>query len=154
MTEPTSKARDGSATNSSELPVDEQPIPVVKPPSAFVWQDEVVPALDGAITVRPESARYPIAAKVVDGAEYLVATARETFTPPADYQFQSWGPLQSGRLALRSGEPQFPPADVSRAIATLAKHPAYQPERFTIFYRGCEPVYIEGPDAGIVITPW
>ncbi|AEM58780.1 hypothetical protein HISP_16355 [Haloarcula hispanica N601] len=51
MTEPTSKARDGSATNSSESPVDEQPIPVVKPPSAFVWQDEVVPVTD----VQPEA---------------------------------------------------------------------------------------------------
>ncbi|EMA25223.1 hypothetical protein [Haloarcula argentinensis] len=154
MTEPTSEVRDGSATNRNESPIDGQPIAVAKPPSPFVWKDEVVSAFDGAVTVRPESARYSIAGKVVDGAEYLVATARETFTPPTDYQFQSWDVLQSGRLALRSGEPQFPPADVSRAVATLAKHPAYQPERFTIFYRGCEPVYIEGPDAGIVITPW
>ncbi|GGM53430.1 hypothetical protein [Haloarcula argentinensis] len=154
MTEHTSEASGGASENSSEPTFDEKPIPVVKPPSPFVWKNEVISAFDGAVTVRPESARYSIAGKVVDGAEYLVATARETFTPPADYQFQLWDVLQSGRLALRSGEPQFPPADVSRAVATLSKHPAYQPERFTIFYRGCEPVYIEGPDAGIVITPW
>ncbi|WP_434529884.1 hypothetical protein ACODNH_00020 (plasmid) [Haloarcula sp. NS06] len=42
----------------------------------------------------------------------------------------------------------------SRAIATLAKRPTYRPERFTVFYRGSEPLYIEGPDAGIVIIPW
>ncbi|NLV08268.1 hypothetical protein GOC83_19305 [Haloarcula rubripromontorii] len=154
MTEHTSETSDASPASSAVSTVDEQPIPVVKPPSPFVWTDDVVPAFDGAVTVRPESARYPIAATVVDGAEYLVATARETFTPPADYRFQSWNELQSGRLALRSGEPQFPPADVSRAIATLAKRPTYQPERFTVFYRGLEPLYIEGPNAGIVITPW
>jgi len=91
MTEHTSETSDASPASSDESAVAEQLTPVVKPLSPFVWTDDVVSAFDGAVTVRPESARYPIAATVVDGAEYLVATAQETFTPPASYPFQLLG---------------------------------------------------------------
>lgn len=136
------------ASSTDRMP----PIPEADRPAPLVWDEDPVTGFDGHVTLLQHS--RDLVGKVLSGADYLVATSRATVTPPASFQFDTWEPLQSGRLAFRSGEPQFSPYWLGRVMASLVDSPSYVPERFTIYYRGIEPLYIEGPAGGIVLTPW
>jgi len=94
--------------------------------------------------------------RVLDNHEYLIATARAVYTPPPAYDFSEWQPLveDGGRLYVSQHEaPQFPPVQLKRALRTLAGATTeYRPERYRIYYRGKAPLYIEGPEHGVVIA--
>jgi len=92
------------------------------------------------------------AGQLIDGAEYLIATTRTTYTPPASYAFEDWTPLQSGRLSNHRNDPLFSDRLLSRVLATLSSGHQYVPDRYTLYFRGHEPLYLEGPSGGIVIA--
>jgi len=97
---------------------------------------------------------------VDDGHDFLAATSRETFCPPEQYDFENWEPLtEGGRLRANKdtkdgGRPLFLPRTVRKAmaLATGGRH-TYDPERFTIYFRGDKPMYIEGAGRGVVVAP-
>jgi hypothetical protein len=126
------------------------PVPTAKQPRDISWQDESDTAFDGRIEFVKSSAGS--AGLVTDGAEYLIATARTTYTPPANYAFDEWAPLQSGRLSTHRNDPLFTDRLLARATATLSTGYQYTPERFTLYFRGHEPLYLEGPEGGIVVA--
>ena len=126
------------------------PVPTAEQPRKLHWQDESDTGFDGQVEYILSAARG--AGQVIDGAEYLIATARITYTPPANYAFEDWTPLQSGRLSNHRNEPLFSERLLSRALATLVSGHQYLPDRYTLYFRGQEPVYLEGPEGGIVIA--
>jgi len=126
------------------------PVPTVEQPSELRWKDESDTGFGDRVEYVLSAVRG--AGQVVDGAEYLIATARNTYTPPVNYGFEDWGPLQSGRLSNHRNEPLFTARLLSRALATLSNGCQYTPERYTLYFRGHEPLYLEGPDGGIVIA--
>jgi hypothetical protein len=126
------------------------PVPSAEQPSELRWQDKSDTGFDGRVEYILSTTRG--AGQVVDGAEYLIATARSTYTPPANYAFGDWGLLQSGRLSNHRNDSLFSAQLLSRALATLSSGYQYVPERYTLYFRGHEPLYIEGPGGGIVIA--
>ncbi|WP_277543473.1 hypothetical protein [Haloarcula laminariae] len=126
------------------------PVPTVEQPGEMTWQEKSDTAFDGRVEYVPSTARG--AGRIVDGADYLIATARSTYTPPANYGFEGWESLQSGQLSNHRNEPLFSARLLSRALATLSSGYQYTPERYTLYFRGHEPLYIEGPEDGIVIA--
>lgn len=126
------------------------PVPTAEQPSELCWQGESDTGFDGRVEYILSATRG--AGQVIDGAEYLIVTARTTHTPPANYAFEDWGPLRSGQLSNHRNEPLFSAELLSRALATLASGYQYVPERYTLYFRGHEPLYLEGPDGGIVIA--
>lgn len=126
------------------------PVPTTEQPRSLNWQDESNTAFDGRVEYVPSSTRG--AGRIIDGAEYLIATARTTYTPPSNYAFDDWEPLQSGRLSNHRNDPLFSKRLLSRALVTLSKSYQYISERYTLYFRGHEPLYLEGPEGGIVIA--
>jgi hypothetical protein len=126
------------------------PVPTAKQPRDISWQDESDTAFDERVEYIPSTARS--AGRLIDGADYLIATARTTYTPPANYGFEDWPPLQSGRLSNHRNDSLFSARLLSRALATLSSGHQYEPERYTLYFRGHEPLYLEGPDGGIAIA--
>lgn len=126
------------------------PVPTADQPGEISWQDESDTAFDGRVEYIPSTARG--AGRIVDGADYLIATARTAYTPPANYGFADWTPLQSGRLSNHRNDPLFRARLLSRALATLSSGYQYTPDRYTLYFRGHEPLYLEGPDGGIIIA--
>ncbi|AJF28042.1 hypothetical protein SG26_20045 (plasmid) [Haloarcula sp. CBA1115] len=126
------------------------PVPVAGHPEALRWENETITDFGGNVEFIPDVANT--AGKVVSGADYLIATARTTLTPPADHGFDSWEPLQSGRLANHRGDPLFSARLLSKAIATLSTGHQYVPERYTLYFRGHTALYLEGPGGGILIA--
>lgn len=126
------------------------PVPTVEQPGTLSWQEESNTAFDGCIKYVASSTRG--AGRIIDGATYLIATARATYTPPANYAFEDWEPLQSGQLSNHRNEPLFSERLLSQAIATLSSGYQYSPERYTLHFRGHEPLYLEGPESGIAIA--
>lgn len=126
------------------------PVPTVEHPKELRWQDERGTRFDGRVEYVLSTARS--AGLVVDGAEYLVATARTTYTPPANYDFDDWAPLQSGRLSNHRNDPLFSERLLARAIATLSSGYQYVPDRYTLYFRGYGPLYLEGPGGGIILA--
>ncbi|GGM53443.1 hypothetical protein [Haloarcula argentinensis] len=126
------------------------PVPVTDHPEELRWQNETSTVFEGQVECVPDVANS--AAKVVDDAEFLIATARTTLTPPADHEFDSWEPLQSGRLSNHHGDPLFSARLLSKAIATLSTGHQYVPERYTLYFRGHTALYLEGPGGGILIA--
>jgi hypothetical protein len=115
----------------------------------MAWQDELDTAFDEGVEYVPSTAR---SAGIIDGAQYLIATARTTYTPPANYGFEDLEPLQSGRLSNHRNDSLFSARLLSRALATLSRGYQYEPERYTLYFRGHEPLYLEGPNGGIMIA--
>lgn len=126
------------------------PVETAARPRPIEWQDQTEAIYDGQVEAVLSAGRS--VGRVLNGAEYLVATSRTTYTPPANYTFDDWAPLEAGRLTLPNGRPQFSPTLLSRVLETLSPSYSYHPERFTIFYRGADALYIEGPTEGIMIA--
>ncbi|MBX0325588.1 hypothetical protein EGH21_21420 [Halomicroarcula sp. F13] len=126
------------------------PVETASRPRPIEWQDQTETICGGQVEVVLSAGRS--VGRVLDGAEYLVATSRATYTPPANYTFDDWGPLESGRLMLPNGRPQYSPTLLSRVLETLSPSYSYHPERFTIFYRGADALYVEGLKQGIMIA--
>jgi hypothetical protein len=126
------------------------PVPVAGHPEELSWKNETMPGFDDRVEYIPDVANT--AGKVVEGADYLIATTRATLTPPADYEFEDWEPLQSGRLSNHRGDPLFSARLLSKAIATLSTGHQYVPDRYTLYFRGHTALYLEGPSGGIIIA--
>ena len=126
------------------------PVLTTELPRELQWQDESDTAFDGCVEFVVSTAGS--AGLVTDGVAYLITTARATYTPPANYAFEDWEPLQSGRLSNDQTDPLFSERLLSQAIATLSSGYQYTPERYTLYFRGHEPLYLEGPEGGIVIA--
>jgi len=126
------------------------PVPTADQPREFSWQAESETGFGGRVEYILSTTRG--AGQLIDGAEYLIATARTTYTPPASYAFEDWTPLQSGRLSNHRKDPLFSERLLSRALATLSGGHQYVPDRYTLYFRGHEPLYLEGPSGGIVIA--
>ncbi|QIO25042.1 hypothetical protein [Haloarcula sp. JP-L23] len=126
------------------------PVKTASRPRPIEWQDQTEAICDGQVEIILSAGRS--VGRVLDGAEYLVTTSRATYTPPANYTFDDWGPLESGRLTLPNGRPQFSSTLLTRVLETLSPSYNYHPERFTIFYRGADALYVEGPTEGIMIA--
>jgi len=126
------------------------PVPTAEQPGTLCWQEESETAFDGRVEYVPSTARGT--GRIVDGADYLIATARTTYTPPANYAFEDWKPLKSGRLSNHQNEPLFSARLLSRALTMLSSGYQYTPERYTLYFRGHEPLYLEGPGGGIAIA--
>ena len=126
------------------------PVPTAEHPEEMSWRDESDTAFGGCVEYVVSSTLS--AGRLVDGAAYLIATARETYTPPANFAFEDWEPLQSGRLSNHRNEPLFTARVLSKALTTLSDGYQYVPERYTLYFRGHEPLYLEGPEGGIVIA--
>jgi len=116
----------------------------------MTWQEKSDTAFDGHVEYVPSTARG--AGRIVDGADYLIATARTTYTPPVNYRFDDWEPLQSGRLSNHQNDPLFSARLLSRALSTLSSGYQYARDRYTLYFRGHEPLYLEGPEGGIAIA--
>lgn len=126
------------------------PVQIADQPGEISWQDEVQTAFGERVEYVPSTIRG--AGQLVDGADYLIATARTAYTPPANYGFEDWEPLQSGRLSNHRNDSLFSARLLSRAVATLSSGYQYTPNRYTLYFRGHEPLYLEGPDGGIAIA--
>lgn len=95
---------------------------------------------------------------VTDGHDYLVATARESFQPPENYAFDGWDPISSsGRMRYQAENrtgPMFRVQYLREAMQWVTGHRAnYDPDRYTIYFRGNEPLYIEGAGNGVILAP-
>ena len=112
------------------------PVPTADQPGELSWQDEVQPAFDGCVEYVPSTAQR----------------ARDTYTPPANYGFEDWEPLQAGRLSNHRNDSLFSARLLSRAVATLSNGYQYTPDRYTLYFRGHEPLYLEGPEGGIAVA--
>ena len=143
-------SEDEAKTHLRDERVRGPPVQTTEQPGEMTWQDESDTAFDGRVEYVASSTLG--AGQVVDGAAYLIATARATYTPPANYAFEDWEPLQSGRLSNHRNEPLFSERLLSQAIATLSSGYQYTAERFTLYFRGHGPLYVEGPEGGIVIA--
>jgi len=126
------------------------PVETASRPRPIEWQDQTETICGGQVEVVLSAGRS--VGRVLDGAEYLIATSRTTYTPPENYRFDDWSPLASGRLTLPNGRPQFSLTLLSRVLETISPSYSYQPKRFTIFYRGADALYIEGPTGGVMIA--
>ena len=103
------------------------PVPTAEQPGTLSWQDESDTAFDRRVEFIGSLGGS--AGLVTNGAEYLIETARATNKPPANYAFNEWAPLQSGRLSNHRNEPLFSARLLSRALATLSSGYQYVPER-------------------------
>ncbi|EMA25680.1 hypothetical protein [Haloarcula argentinensis] len=126
------------------------PVPVAGHPEELRWENEAETGFDERVEYIPSVSKT--AAQVVEGADYLIATARATLTPPANHEFDDWESLQSGRLSNHCGDPLFSARLLSKAIATLSTGYQYVPDRYTLYFRGHTALYLEGPSGGIIIA--
>lgn len=91
---------------------------------------------------------------ISDGLDHLFATTRHEYSLPADYNFDEWGPLNSGRLCFPNGDLRITVRLLEGAIGHLAPDPLdYDPEKFTLYERGDSPFLLTGPKGAIVIAP-
>jgi hypothetical protein len=124
--------------------------PPLDVPRAVTWRDERTKIHDGYVEVIPN--RSKALGKVVDGSSYLVATARERFHPPERFQFKDWCPLVDGPLTWGDGSPLFSYRRLRRALGAITPAADYEPERYTIHFRGQQALFIEGAGSGIVVA--
>ncbi|WP_434529882.1 hypothetical protein ACODNH_00010 (plasmid) [Haloarcula sp. NS06] len=93
------------------------------------------------------------AGKVVEGADFLIATARATLTPPANHEFGD-----SGATAIWPPvEPLWRPAVLGTALvedhrdaldgASVRPRPVH-----AVFPRAHSTVLMEGPSGGIIVA--
>lgn len=120
-------------------------------PSPLSWLDETVTV--GAVDVVPNKARY--IAKVDQGKAYFKETARSTLTPPEAYGFEGWDELEAGgTLHHEEFGPLFRDYVLRNALCWVAGRAAYyEPEDYTLHFRGERPLLIEGPDRAAVVAP-
>jgi hypothetical protein len=120
-------------------------------PPQLSWLDETVTV--GPVDVVPNKARY--IAKVEQSAEYFQETARETLIPPESYGFDGWGELEAGgRLHHEECGPLFRGYALRNALCWVTGRAAYyQPEDYTLHFRGEELLLVEGPDRAAVVAP-
>lgn len=135
---------------------DPAPIPEIPPSGQF--KDEPEDIFGGCVSLRSRADSSIDAIAVVEsGSDYLAATAREIFHPPANYDFENWEPLSDGRLTHRYDDeprPMFRASYLKQALGVLTGgRGSYQPERYTVFFRGEDPLYIEGDGKGVAIAP-
>lgn len=149
------KAKDHVRKVAREVAINTAPVPEVPTPLTFGTDH-----YDGDHPFRAELSPCRSAGRVIDGEDYLIATARECFKPPESYLFASWQPLSSGRLTAENVDGAdlngkiFSPILLARAMAYLSdKSPIYDPEKYTIYFRGHEALYIQGPKDGVVVAP-
>lgn len=135
---------------------DPAPIPETSP--SILFEDEPADIFEGCVSIRGRADSAIDAIAVVEsGSDYLAATARETFQPPANHDFENWEPLTDGRLTHHYGDepkPMFRATYLKQALRVLTGgRSSYQPERYTVFFRGENPLYIEGGGKGVLIAP-
>lgn len=140
---------DNYRTRFNDLP----PYQSLKHPVSF--KDEKITILEGCVAGYPSTANHLLI--VESGSDYLVATARETYTPPANYAFEDWEPIKSGRLRQEYDDTSrrlFLPSSLRDALQVLTGNQhEYDPERYTVYFRGEEPLYIEGGGKGVLLAP-
>jgi hypothetical protein len=127
-------------------------IPPLDIPRAVTWRDERTKIHNGPVEVEVVPNRSKALGKVVKGADYLVATAREAYHPPERFQFENWDPLIDGPLTWGDGSPLFRSRWLRRAFGAVAPSADYEPERYTIHFRGKQALFIEGAGTGIVVA--
>ncbi|SEO48111.1 hypothetical protein SAMN05216388_101334 [Halorientalis persicus] len=127
-------------------------IPPLDIPRAVTWRDERTKIHNGPVEVEVVPNRSKALGKVVKGADYLVATAREAYHPPERFQFENWDPLIDGRLTWGDGSPLFRSRCLRRALGAIAPSADYEPARYTIHCRGQRGLFIEGAGTGIVVA--
>jgi hypothetical protein len=120
-------------------------------PAPLDWRDEPE-TVDGVHAI-VESTN--VIAKVGENKAYFQETARDQVSPPEAYGFSGWDELEAGGCLYHEECGQlFRAASLKRALAWVTGRATYyEPEDYTIYFWGHEPLLIEGPDRAVVVAP-
>lgn len=93
--------------------------------------------------------------EIEDGAEYLIASSRRSFTLPPDYEFGSWKPLEGGKLTYPDGSPRIGEYPLEKAIRYLSVGVGanYDSEKYTLYDRGWSPFVLVAHGKAVAINP-
>lgn len=127
--------------------------PLPEQPRPITWDDNIVELHGQIVSIQVDVTNTFGRVESDSGAGFLAATARERYNPPADFDFESWEPLISGRLQFPNGAPLFRPPVLAQALGELVEGGDYIPARYTLHFRGEKPLLMEGPDGAIVVAP-
>lgn len=127
-------------------------LPLPNLPEQVVWEKGETTTVKKA-TIVPEAGRG--IGKVVDNDDHLKATAQKQISPPEAYGFEDWGELQEGgALHNEEFEPLFREGLLKRALGWVTERAMlYDPDRYTIYFRGHKELLLEGPERAVVVAP-
>jgi hypothetical protein len=92
---------------------------------------------------------------VKDSIDILIETSRREYSIPSKFNFESWDPINGGRLTFPNGNKRISKEQLSRAIKHLsqANGPSYDAEEFTLYDHGDDPFLLVAYGKGIMIAP-
>lgn len=95
-------------------------------------------------------------AVITDSIGLLIATSRQSYSLPPNYEFDNWEPLSdSGDLTYPNGHPRIGDYQLKRAIRHLSRTNGvrYKADKFTLYDRGDKPFLLVAHGEAIVIAP-
>jgi len=116
-------------------------------------EEEQVQCEGVGISIRPSWGRR--IGHVEDGAEYLIASSRRSYALPPNYAFDSWEPLDGGKLTFPDGSPRIGDYALEKAVRYLSigSGDNYDSEKFTLYDRGWSPFVLVANGEAVAISP-